>query len=137
MARAIVGVLLGILVALAAIACVELIDYLLFPPPAWLEASNREAMRAYTEGLPFGAQALVASGWFAGALAGGAAAFLVARRGWTIWTIAALDAAASLADVAAFPHPLFLTGAAPAAPLLGGLAAAAIVGRRRDAGRPA
>jgi hypothetical protein len=135
MARAVVGILLGILAGIAAIACLELIDSFLFPPPFWLEISNREAMRAYTEGLPFGAQALVAAGWFAGALAGGAIAFLVARRGWTIWTIAALDAAASLADVATFPHPLFLRIAALAAPLLGGLAAAAIIGRRRDPGR--
>jgi hypothetical protein len=133
MARLILGILAGIVAAVATITIIELVSHILYPLPAGLRMDDQAQMSAYILGMPPGAHALVALAWFAGASDGGLVAALISRRHWTIWLIAALVVAAGLVNVMTYTHPLWLQFAALLAPLAGGLLASFVERRVRSA----
>ena len=113
MGRIIGGIAAGIVVAMATIMGLELIGHILYPLPP--EADVRT--------LPLWAQLFVLSGWFLGALSGGATAALIARRAWPAWLIAAFVAVGGIVIIFMLPHPELMQVGAVIAPAAGGLLA--------------
>lgn len=99
----------GIAAALFTIMLIETLGHSLYPPPA-LDYSDTEALRAYVEGLPIGAKLIVLSAWLAGTIDGVFVAGLInrARYGLCAAVIGALVLAATLANLAMIPHPLWM-----------------------------
>ena len=99
----------GIAAALFTIMLIETVGHRLYPPPV-LDYSDTAALRAYVAGLPIGAKLIVLSAWLAGTVDGVFVAGLVnrARFGLCAAVIGALVLAATLANLAMIPHPLWL-----------------------------
>ena len=128
--RIAVGLLAGLVAALAAICAVWLVGHMIYPVPSDIVLEDRERVGAYVRIMPVGAQLFVVAAWFLGAVAGGLVAELVAGRHWTLWSIVALVAAIGIVNVFWVPHPELLQIASVAAPLLGGLVASRLLRRR-------
>ena len=126
MGRTVLGIAAGILVAFATVFAINLAGHQIYPLPSDLNMDDAEAVGAYIQARPAGADAVVLIAWFVGAADGGLVAALVSRRAWTVWPIAGLVAAAGLVAVLMIPHPVLLQIGVIAAPLLGGLAASLI-----------
>ena len=134
MGRLILGIVAGIVVALATSFAIILVGHQFYPLPSDLYLHDPESAGALTDALPAGALALVVIAWFAGAFDGGLVAAVVSRSAWTVWPVAALLAVAGVVHVLMIPHPLLLQIGAVVAPLLGGLAAGLIANRMRPDG---
>lgn len=131
MVRLVLGIIAGIVAAVATIGGLNLVSHMLHPIPDGLRAENYAAIGAFIAAMPAWALAVIALAWFLGALVGGLAAGLVSRRSWTVWLIGLLIIAAAAVNVFNIPHPLVLQIAAFVAPLLGALLALRIL-RNRD-----
>lgn len=123
MGRIIISIAVGIAAAIAAIWAVEMISHMLHPLPASLDIWNRSQVGNYIGSMPAAAQALVVLAWLLGPLIGGALAVRIAERRWAAWPVAGLIAAAGIANILYYNHPLWMQIAAAVAPLLGGLIA--------------
>jgi hypothetical protein len=120
--RTVLGLIAGIVVALIAILLVSQIGAMLFPVGG-LDADARDPERfsaAFTE-APIGSKLSLILALLAAAWAGGAAARLVSRRGWTAWGIAGLVLLLALAVVFVIGLPTWLQLALIVAPLVGGM----------------
>jgi hypothetical protein len=135
--RVTLGVIAGILVALATILLVEWTGHLLYPFPSDAVLADPErAGRAFAS-VPIAAKLIVVFGWFAGALVGSLVAAMVGRLRGLAWLIAAVVAIAGILNILMIPHPAWMQIAAVVAPLLGGLGAVHLAGLPgRSTGRP-
>lgn len=118
--RQLVGVLLGIAVAVGVVFLVELIGHAVLPVPTDYDPMTEEGAARYLREAPIAAKLGLVFGWFAGALAGGWMAVRVGRRTWLAWIVAIMIALAGVTNVIMIPHPLWMQAAAVAAPLLAG-----------------
>jgi hypothetical protein len=135
MGRLILGMAAGIVVAFATVFAIDLAGHQIYPLPSDLNMHDPEAVGTFIESMPAGALVLVVIAWFAGAFDGGVAAAAISRRGWTVWPVAGLVAAAGVVNVLIIPHPVVLQIGAVAAPLLGGLFASLVARRILRDGR--
>jgi hypothetical protein len=127
--RAAIAILAGIIVALAVQAGVDWVTSLLYPyaiSDIWDRRQVSEAMAA----RPTGALLLTVLGYFLGALAGGAVAKSIFRRGWACWVPAGVMAAIALVLALAYPLAEWAWFATFVAPLIGGLLANHLVADR-------
>lgn len=110
--RLVLALVAGIAAALFTIMLIETVGHRLYPPPA-LDYSDTGALRAYVDALPLGAKLMVLSAWLAGTIDGVFVAGLVnrARYGLCAAVIGALVLAATLANLAMIPHPLWMAAA--------------------------
>ena len=84
MARLILGIVAGMVVAFATVFAIDLAGHQIYPLPSDLNMSDPEAVGAFIETMPAGALAVVLIAWFVGALNGGVVAALISRRAWTL-----------------------------------------------------
>jgi len=136
--RAIVGILAGIVAAVAAIMAVGLVGGMFFSVAAPTDPiQNAEAAAAALGSAPVGAQICLILSWFAGGFAGLAAGKWVARVSWPGWVVAG-GLALLLATTFLAPLPVWMQALAVVGPLLGGLLADLMVrGSAGAAGEPA
>jgi hypothetical protein len=135
MARTILGIVAGIVVAFATVFIIDLAGHQIYPLPSDLNMYDPEAVGAFIRTMPPLALAIVVLAWFVGALDGGVVAAAISRRHWTVWPIAALVALGGIVNVLMIPHPALLQIGAVVAPLLGGFAASLVAHRMlRDGG---
>jgi hypothetical protein len=121
--RRVLGMVLGVILALAVIWAFELVAQSLYPMPESWQTANRAEVAAILDGVPLAEKLIVVCGWFAGAFCG---AWLVLRIcDWRAagWIVTVLLIAAGIANLVAIPHPLWMQVATFLAPMLGGLAA--------------
>lgn len=130
MVRLVLGVIVGMIVAVATMAGLDLVTHILHPLPNSLRANDYAGIGAYIRTMPGWALALLALEWFLGALAGGLVAGIISRRSTSVWLVALIVLAAALVNVFKIPHPLVLQIAAVVAPIL-----AALIGLRILRGR--
>jgi hypothetical protein len=119
--RAFLGILAGIVAALAIASLVAVVGGWLFPTP--LHEAVRmtpEGARAAYADMPLGARLTLVAAWFAGALAAAAAAKAISRRRWAAWTVVVLFAIYVLFTVLLLPMPGWLQALGIVAPLVGG-----------------
>jgi hypothetical protein len=134
MLRSVVGVLTGIVLAGAVIAFGEAISHLLVPPPAGMNAADRESIAAAMASMSRGSFLGVLAAWGIGTFIGAGAAALVARQGRVACAVivgCAVMAAATL-NMLTIPHPAWFWAASlaivvPTAWLAGRLATAPLV----------
>ena len=133
--KAIAGLLAGIVAAVAAIMAVGFVGGLFISVEVPTDPiQNAEATAAALGSAPVGAQILLVLSWFAGGLAGAAAAKLVARVSWPGWAVAC-GLALLLATTFLAPLPVWMQVLAVVGPLIGGLLADMLV--RGGADEPA
>lgn len=131
MVRSALAVLLGVVIGAMLVFIVERAGHAFFPAPKGFDPASATAVAA----LPFAAKLSVLAAWFAGALGGGAAAALVARR-WApaAWVVALTILLLAGTSLAAIVHPLWMAIGAIPATLLGGWLGVLLTGARY--GRP-
>jgi hypothetical protein len=129
MARVILGMAAGLVVAFATMLAINLAGHQIYPLPSDLNIHDPEAIGAFVRTMPPLALALVVIAWFVGAFDGGVVTALISRRTWTVWPVAAAVALGGIVNVLMIPHPVSLQIGAVAAPLLGGFAASLLARR--------
>ena len=134
MVRIVVGLIVGLVVALAALLGVGWVNQLVYPALGAVPMDNQARVGEILMALPVGAQIIIAAAWFAGALIGGWAAGAISRRGGTVWLITGVVVAIAVMNVLLITYPRLLQICALVAPLLGGLAAQALLRRTPAAG---
>ena len=113
MAKTILGLVAGVLVAVALVFVLEMAGHMVFPPPADLNVRDPAQMATMIERLPIGAVLAVLIAWTLGAFGGGYVAAMIARRGpWPAWVIAAVLLIFSAMTMAMIPHPAWFMVAA-------------------------
>ncbi len=130
MARNILSVMVGVILAFVLVAVIETSGHLVFPPPEGMDPSDPESIAAAMEEIPAVALLPVLIAWAVGSFGG---AFLAARLAGSSKTTCALIVgvlvmAAGIFNLVAIPHPLWFTVVSllvflPAAYLGGRLAA--------------
>lgn len=130
MGKAVLGIIAGIVVALATVFAIDLAGHQIYPLPSDLNMDDYEAVGAYVQARPAGASAFVLVAWFLGAADGGLVAALVSRRAWTIWPVVAAAAATGIVAVLMIPHPAVMQIGTVIAPLLGGFVASLVAHRK-------
>jgi energy-converting hydrogenase Eha subunit B len=135
MAKAVLGIVAGIVVALATVFAIDLAGHQIYPLPGDLNMDDYEAVGAYVRARPAGASGFVLLAWFLGAMDGGLVAALISRRLWAVWPVAGVVAATGIVAVLMIRHPVLMQIGTVAAPLLGGFAASLVARRKlRDGG---
>jgi hypothetical protein len=126
MIRSIVGVFIGLVVAFVTVAVVEVINLLIFPPPADFDVNDPAALAALIAEAPAYKLVLVPVAWFLAAVTGGWVAAKIAKRAALVhaFIIAALLIAMAVMNMRMIPHPAWFWVAGLAAPLVGMLVAA-------------
>lgn len=119
--RRLLGVVIGVVIAVAVVAGMSWVTNQLFALPVDLREGN--AIGAAVEASPIAAKVLIVGGWFLGALAGGLVAARISLWQASIWAVAGIVSAACLAMVLLIPHPLWMQIAALAAPLFAAVVA--------------
>ncbi|MGQ0660647.1 hypothetical protein [Sphingosinicella sp.] len=122
--RMILGILAGIIVAVACVAGIEALGHMIYPPPPGFDATNPRDIDRLMSVMPVMALVFVLVAWFVGALAGALAANLVARRVMAGWVVALLVIAGGVATMVMIPHPGWMWAAGIVLPLLAAFAAA-------------
>ena len=120
--RNVVAVMIGAVVAIAVVSISDLVVGSIYPMPAGTDMRDAESMSAAIAALPATAMVLLLVGW---ALAAGIGAFVAVRisaghrMGFGLG-VAALLLLATIANLAALPHPVWMwPGALVLIPLLG------------------
>ena len=110
MLRAIIGTVVGCVVAIAVITGVEMAGAALFPQAD----ADPKAMVA---GMPMAAKLMVLAAWWLGTAVGGWVANRVGRATWPALAVGLAVAAAVVANVIMLPHPLWMQIAGVLGPL--------------------
>jgi hypothetical protein len=105
--RVILSVVAGVVAGTAVVFLVESLGHRVFPPPAGLNPSDPESIRAAMAKLPIGALLAVLVAWIAGSFAGGWLAALIARRVVPALIVGFLILAASAVNLIMIPHPVW------------------------------
>ncbi len=111
MGRDIVAGVLGVLIAVGLVWIVDVTGHAVYPPPANLDYSDEEAMRAYMAALPLGAFLFVGGAWFIAALGGTFAACKIGRAKPKTYAlvVGGFILIATVANLMMIPHPLWLS----------------------------
>ena len=134
MLRSILAVLAGLVVAWITVSLFEFASMHTFPPPPGVDVRDPQQVAALVSRMPVGALALVLAGWVVGALDGGLAAALIAKRRVPAVVVGALVALGALAMVMMVPHPLWMSIAGVFLPVPAALSGAWLVRGRNAAG---
>ena len=128
--RGLLGVVAGIVAAILGIMAVGLVGGLFFSVEAPTDPmQNAEATASALGGAPMATKIVLVLSWFAGGLAGAAAAKKIAGLSWPAWVVAG-GLALLLASTFLIPLPVWMQIMAVTAPLLGGVVADMMIGRR-------
>lgn len=118
--KTVVGVVAGVVVAFLCIFAIEAVSHLIFPPPPGTDFTDPAQVARLMEVMPTAALVMVVVAWFAGALAGGWVANVVAKRALAGWIVALLVIAGGVATMVMIPHPAWMWGVGIALPLIAG-----------------
>jgi len=129
--RSLIGLVAGVVVAGLTIFLVEWIGGIVAPAPAGFSRLSPAELPAAIAALPFANQLAVPVAWFLGALGGACLAVGLSNRAWTGWAVAGVILALVLLTVATIRHPLWMTVAGIAGPIVAGWIAARLA-RPRD-----
>ncbi|HEX8554557.1 MAG TPA: hypothetical protein VF695_07615 [Sphingomonas sp.] len=117
--RTAIGIIVGIIVAMATIWVMEAGTHLLYPT-APMDLNDPEGVKRIVAGMPVPAKLLILLGWLIGAAAGAFTAVTVARRAWASWVPAGVVFFAGVANLFLIPHPWWMNIGAVTVPILGG-----------------
>lgn len=134
MGRTILGMLVGVVVAIAVIMAVEAIGHRFYPPPSGLDPTdpaNEAAFAAFVAALPFGGKLVVLIAWVLGTFIGALVAARLARHQTAAALLVALVVISGVIGmIMKVPHPTWLSIGGLLLPIPTALAAARLVYRR-------
>lgn len=134
MGRTILGMLVGVVVAVAVIMAVEAIGHRYYPPPPGLDPTdpaNEAAFAAFVAALPFAGKLVVLVAWVLGTFIGALAAARVARHQTAAALLVALVVMSGVIGmIVKVPHPTWLSVGGLLLPIPAALAAVRLVYRR-------
>jgi hypothetical protein len=109
MVRSVLGVVVGVVVAMILIVALELVSSAVYFAPAGIDPANREALKKGFAGLPVGALLLVLAGYALGTFSGALLAAAVAGRAPVThgMIIGVLFLAAGIYNLMVIEHPLW------------------------------
>jgi hypothetical protein len=108
--RSALVLLAGVVVAVLIVTLMDTVAGSIYPLPAGIDRSNPESMRQVVAGLPIGAFLVLLAGWVLAAAAGSYVAARLATHGRAIHglIVALFVLVATVANLAAIPHPTWL-----------------------------
>jgi hypothetical protein len=111
--RLTLALIAGVLTAFISIALIETLGHTIYPTTPGLDYSDKEVMRLYVESLPLGAKLFVLGAWLSGTVDGVFVACLINRSRYSLCAavIGGMVLAATVANLAFIPHPLWLAAA--------------------------
>lgn len=134
MGRTILGMLAGVVVAVAVIMAVEAIGHRFYPPPAGLDPTdpaNEAAFAAFVAALPFPGKLVVLVAWMLGTFAGALVGAKLARHQTAAGLLVALVVISGVVGmIMKIPHPMWLAAAGLLLPIPVALFAVRLVYRR-------
>lgn len=100
----------GMLVAVTVVSMCDLAAGALHPPPVGFDLTDMAQVKAHAAAAPTVALMVVLLGWLLGPFAGGLVASRIAARSRKqyAWIIAGVLLAATLANLLAIPHPIWM-----------------------------
>ena len=132
MIKAGISVVAGVIVAFVGILLVEGIGAVVAPAGPSPQLTDEAAMSAYLATLPMSAYAFVIAAYLIGSTIGGTVTLRMMgdATSRTVWVVAALILAATVANLVMIPHPLWFTVASVGVIFIGTALARAVVSRR-------
>lgn len=116
MLRMLIALLGGIVLALACVSGFDGLSHALYPPPEGLNFRDPAVLATYVASTPFGAKAIIVSGWFVAPFLGALVAIWIARDDMPGWIVATIFLAAAVMNVILIPHPQWMVIACFALP---------------------
>jgi len=107
MLKIILGIVVGLVVAFATVIAGEFAIHAITGGTA-VDMNDPAAVEAMMASVPVGSKVAIIATYFAAVLLGGLAAVRVSARGWTAWVIMGVLLAATVANYAMLPHPLWM-----------------------------
>lgn len=107
MIRKIAAVVFGAILAIVLIILVEGFSHVVYPPPADLDITDKEALRTYMHAAPVGALLMVCAAWMAGVFGGGLLATWISRDSALVncAIIGGLVLVGTVLNLLSIPHP--------------------------------
>ncbi|MFC3551084.1 hypothetical protein ACFOLC_08630 [Lysobacter cavernae] len=134
MGRTILGMLVGVVVAIAVIVAVEAVGHRFYPPPAGLDPLNpvhEAAFAKFVAAMPFAGKAMLALAWTLGSFVGALAAARIARHQTAAALLVALVVMSGVVGmIMKVPHPTWLAIIGLLLPIPVALVAVRLVYRR-------
>jgi hypothetical protein len=134
MGRTILGMLVGVVVAVAVIMLVEMLGHSAWPPPPGLDITdpaNEAAFAAFVAQMPLGAKLMVLLAWLLGTFTGALAGAKIARHQTAAALLVALVVISGvLGMILKVPHPGWLSVCGLVLPIPVALLAVRLVYRR-------
>jgi hypothetical protein len=109
--RNILAALAGLIVCMACLTALHGLNPILFDLAPIDPKASQEAMQAYVDSMPIGAQLILLPDYFISGFVGGYLATFLAAKPASMWPaifIAAVYTAAGVMNLMAIPHPLWL-----------------------------
>ena len=134
MGRKILAVIAGIIAGSLTIFLFETVGHLIVPPPAGMDATNVDSIRAAMSQMTLASFLLILAAWCGGSFVGGLVAAAIARtsgRGCAL-IVAGFIVLSGIATMILIPHPIWFWIAGIVLPF-----PCALVGARLIAGRSA
>ena len=136
MGRKILAVIAGIIAGSLTIFLFETVGHLIVPPPAGMDATNVESIRAAMSQMTLASFLLILAAWCGGSFVGGLVAAAIARtdggRGCAL-IVAGFIVLSGIATMILIPHPIWFWIAGIVLPFPCALAGARLVARRSAA----
>ncbi|MDP7447262.1 MAG: hypothetical protein QF689_01625 [Candidatus Latescibacteria bacterium] len=109
MIRALLGVFGGLALAMTMVFVLEGIGHQMYPPPADLDPTDREAFAAAVAAMPVMALVMVLIAYSLGTFAGAWLAARVGGRPFYAFLVGGVMTLAGMTNLIAVPHPLWFT----------------------------
>jgi hypothetical protein len=106
--RIALGVIIGVVLGVGIVMAGDWINHRLWPPPPEVQVTNPEAIRDYMANAPITSLLGLPATWAIAALAAAFAGAKIGARAWAGWIAGGLMFAATLANLAMIPHPLWM-----------------------------
>lgn len=109
-AKNILGIVIGLAMAMTAFMLFETIAHFAYPLPPEVDINSAESMKAYMQQIPFGALSLVLTGWLSGSLLAGFFARKISQNSTNRnpLIIGIILESATIFNFILLPHPTWL-----------------------------
>ena len=108
----ILAIVVGLIAGWLIVALGDIVNHKLYPPPAGLDPSDKEALSAFVSSLPAIAFVVMIAGWAISAFTGGLVTGKITKGKWQVYSLitGGILLLASIGNMILIPHPIWVTG---------------------------